>query len=702
MAVTELLRQTLEQKIPIESAFESSEFSQFLPITFKKNAYFFKTFKKSEIQKSLITAWNNSNGNIEHVKQGFINSFTNELVDDYGIEKYRVKYLDQTLPEVELQVEPLQENGISFRYVGDSRNLRVKICSIEDLCFVSIQNANQMVEISRRNGIPNNFQFSNSLKLKSFVSLLDGYYRLGEKWTFNICKDISSPSLQFLRSIKCHGPVGFQFSNEKLREKGSSKNGVYLLRESIKKYDSYKLDVICSDNQFQSFEILRNANGDYTVADIRGLTFRSINDIISSNKLLSESKQPIDFRTCLPPSEYDQPGNLLICKKQQNTQVKKSTEIESIWPIVIPIAQLKLTNTIWTDSPRYCVRLAELGNQQVVIKQNKQDSQATSFLKSVSEWIYIRNDSIVQCKGITLHSPLGLVMEYLPFGPLDAFLMAHQKNLKYVDLIESVTYVARALWYLNENNMVHGRIRCHNLFVVNYASNSLKVKLGDPISDIILHHDTPWLPPEYLDRTVPEITSAFDVWSFATTLWQIFNFGVKPDNDNVDLLIQPSSCPFDMWSLICECWTKEAALRKQPQSIIRDVSQILYEVYNTRCTVNGYSSLVYNNNSKVTQESEVPTKLKKIRSTLFGSTQSISTIHSLESTSTQITNTCTEVSYKGEDFAAFKRPILDLDNDACEEPWVIESNQLRFGKILGQVSIYYCNFFTYVYLRKSA
>lgn len=53
--------------------------------------------------------------------------------------------------------------------------------------------------------------FKNKPMMHSFVSLLDGYYRLSEKWTFNLCKDLSTPSLVLLRSMKCHGPVGYDF-----------------------------------------------------------------------------------------------------------------------------------------------------------------------------------------------------------------------------------------------------------------------------------------------------------------------------------------------------------------------------------------------------------------------------------------------------------------------------------------------------------
>jgi len=66
------------------------------------------------------------------------------------------------------------------------------------------------VEISRKNGIPIVFKFKSLDVANSFVALLDGYYRLTEKWTFNLCKDVFTPSLTKLRTLKCHGPIGYE------------------------------------------------------------------------------------------------------------------------------------------------------------------------------------------------------------------------------------------------------------------------------------------------------------------------------------------------------------------------------------------------------------------------------------------------------------------------------------------------------------
>jgi len=60
---------------------------------------------------------------------------------------------------------------------------------------------NNTVLIGRRTGIPLCVQFDTKAILLSFVSALDGYYRLSVKWNFNLCSgdlSIITPSLERL------------------------------------------------------------------------------------------------------------------------------------------------------------------------------------------------------------------------------------------------------------------------------------------------------------------------------------------------------------------------------------------------------------------------------------------------------------------------------------------------------------------------
>lgn len=46
----------------------------------------------------------------------------------------------------------------------------------------------------------------------------------------------------------------------------------------------------------------------------------------------------------------------------------------------------------------------------------------------------------------------------------------------------------------------------------------------------------------------------------------------------------PVGCPIEVYNLMTECWGDLGGPRKQPQAIMRDINQILYQVYNSRRT----------------------------------------------------------------------------------------------------------------------
>lgn len=129
------------------------------------------------------------------------------------------------------------------------------------------------------------------------------------------------------------------------------------------------------------------------------------------------------------------------------------------------------------------------------------------------------------------------------------------------------------------------------------------------------------MPPEFYSN--PEIAKCnfqTDIWAVSTTVWQIFSRGAEPPtyhdlnivkkvyNNKLKLKIKsknmsyinhpsnfqyyesgkrlpiPSSCPTEVYKLMLECWGESNGIRKQPQAIMRDINQILYQVYNSRRT----------------------------------------------------------------------------------------------------------------------
>lgn len=103
-----------------------------------------------------------------------------------------------------------------------------------------------------------------------------------------------------------------------------------------------------------------------------------------------------------------------------------------------------------------------------------------------------------------------------------------------------------------------------------------------------------WIPVEcYSNLDYAKCSSAADVWAFATTLWEIFTYGEEIQMNYIEAmrfyangkrLPQPPTCDKDIYEVLLKCWDPDPHRRAQPQAVMRDINQILYQVYNSRRT----------------------------------------------------------------------------------------------------------------------
>lgn len=82
--------------------------------------------------------------------------------------------------------------------------------SVSDICSISTSQSGTGIQILRKNGIPVYLNFETQILCHSFLTLVSAYFRLSDKWTFNLCDEVSSPHLNFLMSIRSHGPVDYR------------------------------------------------------------------------------------------------------------------------------------------------------------------------------------------------------------------------------------------------------------------------------------------------------------------------------------------------------------------------------------------------------------------------------------------------------------------------------------------------------------
>ncbi|KAF5272860.1 hypothetical protein FQR65_LT00456 [Abscondita terminalis] len=599
LGVTDMYRVMKEKGLSRESV--ENEYRKYIPReALKRHSIFIKKPIHDSLRKIERAGYDSWYIKLEYLKQ------LEALAPEYLAEQYRaISDLDGTICNVCVKVSTLHETSPGIRISCDSKCEKWKyICNIEDLCHVSVRN-DSTVEISRKNGVPFYLKFVSIAYMLSFVSVLDGYYRLTCKWIFNLCKDVPTPSLKKLYAMKCHGPVGGEFSYAKLEDKRNNCPGCFIIRESESKYNVYYIDVCMKDsNKPKTFKLERLVHDEFIFNDdLR--KYKSVHQLIAA---YSDPKEYIYLRECLPPSEYDK-SPLLLCRNQDIvgdslTDILKGYSLQTFTPICINSKHLQMFKGPKKEHPeditiehRGIWRLAKGEKIEVAIKSLKDDfheKYLKEFIDLAGGWGFLQCGSIVRLYGITMNSPVAMVLEQLPLGPLDSYLRDNKFVVKVVDLIEASSNLASALWYLEENGLVHGNIRCRKLIVSYHQENSFAVKLSDPgVIRSYASTEVHWIPVEcYSDLEYAKHCSAADVWAFGTTLWEIFMFGqpIKETN-HIDCmkfyvtgnrLPQPSKCPDNIYHLLQECWDADPYRRKQPQALMRDISHILYQVYNSR------------------------------------------------------------------------------------------------------------------------
>ena len=117
-----------------------------------------------------------------------------------------------------------------------------QICTIEELCYISIAESGKGIQLGRKNGTHVSFIFSRHDQARSFLTLVSGYYRLCEKWTFSLCDAVTFPYMQSLIQEHIHGPIQTEFAERKFmtnveNEPGAvqwKEKGTYLVHQSCK------------------------------------------------------------------------------------------------------------------------------------------------------------------------------------------------------------------------------------------------------------------------------------------------------------------------------------------------------------------------------------------------------------------------------------------------------------------------------------
>lgn len=719
LAVADMVRVVKETGVSRDVV--EKDYRKYIPAKVLKK-WFVKFWMKGALRNNLVELDKNLD-DVVYIKGKYVNQIT-ELAKDYVCETFEAQIdEDGKVQKVKLQVNPYHETnpGLRMQYPGKNQNWE-SICSVEDLCFVCIRR-DDTVEISRKNGVPRYFKLNSTADMHSFVTLLDGYYRLMERWTFNLCKELPTPFLINLRTWKCHGPVGREFAWRKLQDKGHNKSGCYLLRESWE-YDTYRLDVcVEGETRPQSMIIKTAEEGGYKFSDSLEV-FATLPQLLN---YYSDNNHGI-LHECLPPSEYDI-SPLLLCKKLHTSPnhsrvtfqpvCLRSSEIKWDRRMGVPGRLTTVCQGTWCKDVMNHVTVAVK-----TLKHSNDGVKIQEFLDVTSQCIFWQCETIVSMYGMILANPLALVFEYLPLGPLEQYLRQRASAIQEIDLVEAATYLANAVWHLEEHGIVHGNVRCRNLLVEAHTETSFKVKLSDPGVPLYSDDQIHWIPPEcYNNFRAVRKSKAADVWALGTTLWEIFSFGELPlpDIPVSELkqlyqrgvrLSQPQNCHPDIYKLMTECWAKDPDGRKKPQTVLRDINQILYEVHNSR-RVHTYATVYAQDNLSLAPSmhslSNIPTS--SVTSDHQGSAVTAATMLDSDSMAAELSSQNGHVCIMDEEVPPRKNGVLQPDTpfikglangevleqlsqlnispssvslESMVQWWLIEMSQLELLETLGQ------------------
>lgn len=152
---------------------------------------------------------------------------------------------------------------------------------------------------------------------ESLVCGLATYYRLMDRWTFDLCGSLITPSLVHLNDLKCHGPIGFPAAYEKLQPYGV---GYYIVRQCDQTHDTYNLDIKTSTKEVRTFKITRGEGGEWYLhrleSQLAPERFNALAEIARSIRLMGPG-QPVRIG---PPSQPGELPSLLLCQKQSETR----------------------------------------------------------------------------------------------------------------------------------------------------------------------------------------------------------------------------------------------------------------------------------------------------------------------------------------------------------------------------------------------
>ncbi|XP_063770484.1 tyrosine-protein kinase JAK3 [Pseudophryne corroboree] len=538
-----------------------------------------------------------------------------KLYQDFGTETFSVKSTQKGGKDLVFKVSSM--GGITWREAESE--LWQPFCDFADIVDIRITQTNadqtivegRIVTITKQNNKVLESQFPVLREALSFVSLVDGYYRLTTDSHHYFCEEVAPPRLRWNLENQCHGPITSEFVIDKLKKNGSI-GGNYVLRCSPQDYDKFLLTVCLETplgKDFQGCCILCK-NDSYCLAGIPR-HFSSLRNLLEYYK--SHSLRLGGVSTCLTyccPPRAREKSNLLIQRDSCPQRiVSPARQIRNIPPLTFHKIHLKDITFLESQGKGSFTKIfqglrrdAEGEEERVVdvllkVLDASHQHYQESFLEAASIINQLSHKHQVLLHGVCVGKQIVMVQEFVCLGALDLYLKRKQKKgpIAISWKLEVVKQLAYALCYMEDKLLVHGNISSKKILLSREGDKDTPpfIKLSDRGVSIkvlekgMLLERIPWLAPECVSDP-RNLALESDCWSFGVTLWEIFNDGTVPLNaeepeKKLQFYEEQMQLPAPHWielaSLEQQCMSYSPVLRPSFRSIIRELNNLIASDY---------------------------------------------------------------------------------------------------------------------------
>uniref|UniRef100_A0A667Y3U0 Tyrosine-protein kinase n=1 Tax=Myripristis murdjan TaxID=586833 RepID=A0A667Y3U0_9TELE len=477
----------------------------------------------------------------------------------------------------------------------DSEQELQTLCDFPDVTDVSIKQASKegavesrVVTINKQDGKNLELEFPSLAEALSFVSLIDGYYRLTTDAHHYLCKEVAPPRIVEAITSHCHGPISMEFAINRLQKSGN-KRGLYILRCSPKDFNKYFLTFPVYDAvEYKHCQITRSASGEFNLSGTKR-NFSSLQELLScyQKETVRSDGVIFQFSKCCPPKSKEK-SCLLVCRSNKGSEVPLTPSLHRH-----NISQM-VFHKIRKEDLEFNESLGQ-GTFTKIFKGVRKEPGDCGLMHQTEVVMKVLDQAHRNYSEVFAHYIM--VQEYVKFGSLDTYLKKNKNSVNILWKLEVAKQLAWAMHFLEEKSLAHGNVCAKNILLIREedrrTGNPPFIKLSDPgISITVLPKDIlieriPWVPPECIEDPA-NLSLAGDKWSFGTTLWEICSGGEKPlatlDNSKKSLFYEDRhQLPAPKWTelanLITSCMDYEPTFRPTFRAVIRDLHSLFTPDY---------------------------------------------------------------------------------------------------------------------------